>query len=274
MKTSKYNFFLFLLLALFIVEIIAIDPVYAQSKQSFPVGYTIGDGNDGRIFKQWQGSVKNQPISTVEVRLRKEKGGRDVYVNLRFGNGSTIDGSKRIALEDNTFQNAIWNVDGDMPNGKDLILNVYNGEAYVESVTVTFADNKFRANRPIVNPGLGLNSNQSDNSSGFIGSQDQDNEMIRRCRNMYRIGYPRIEVGRINPSGGFFSTDQRVQGSIYAQCVQEAGYFEYGRLKDSIEFPLNDSFIRRDFSVKVRSGRNGEIRVYTTDGQVEAYRVE
>lgn len=262
-----------------IVSMVILSVVFATASlfaetRNLPGGQTIGDGKNGRTYSKWSANLGDEQVNRVTVRLRKKSGGNDAYVNLRFGDGQTFENGKREYLADNSSRSVSWNVGGQRSGGQPLMLLAYNGEVIVESVSVDIQDKKpvlpdygnrpgQGGNRPIYPPNGGSGSN--------LGNYD---EAYKTCRRMYRIAYPRVEIGRLNPSGNIFSGDQRASGSIYGQCIQEAGYFEYGQLKEKIDFPLSDRFERRNFSVKMRSNRNAEIRVYTTDGQEAIARVD
>jgi len=246
------------LIATLIATFIFISAASAEVR-NLPAGQTIGDGAKGRLFAKWFGNVGDEAVNSVTMRLRKTKGDKDAYVNLRFNDGPTLENNKREYLTDNSSKTVVWRANGERAAGRQLVLIAYNAEVIVESVTVDIqgrGPNKpTLGNRPTLPPGGG---------SQNVGNYDA---AYQNCRRMYRIGYPRVEIGRLSPSGNMFSGDQRASGSIFGQCVQEAGYFEYGQIKEKINFPMSDRYERMNFSIKVRSNRNGEIRVYTTDGQ-------
>lgn len=223
---------------------------FAQAQtREFRSNQVIGDGKEGRSFAKWQGEIGNAAVGKVTVKLQKRSGGSDTYVNLRFGDDDTLEGGKRQYLNDNSFQTISWDVGGEQSKNRPLILNAYNGEVLIELIKVDFIENTPPTGGPL------------------IPRPEEGSDQLTACRELYRIGYPRIDIGKVKPTGNIFSGDQKVSGSIYAQCVQEAGYFEYGDLKEKIDFPLSDRFQRKSFSVKIRQQKNGEIRVYTTDGQ-------
>ncbi len=223
--------------------------VFSQSRE-FRSGQIIGDGKEGRVFAKWFEDIGNAAIGKVTVKLQKRSGGRDAYVNLRFGDDDTLEGGKREYLDDNSFKTISWDVGGESSRNRPLVLNAYNSEVLIESVKVEFIENTPPTGGPLT-----------------PSPQNDTGDQLLACRELYRIGYPKIEISKVKPTGNFFSGDQKVSGFIYAQCVQEAGYYEYGDLKEKIDFPLSDRFQRKAFSVKVRQQKNGEIRVYTTDGQ-------
>ncbi|MFT5125861.1 MAG: hypothetical protein ACI9TH_004067 [Kiritimatiellia bacterium] len=112
--------------------------VFAKDQiEEYKPNVTLGDGKDGRVWKQWIQATKEAPVSEVRAKLRKVKGGPDCYLNLRFGkDGTTLDNSKRITLADEKVVTVSWNVGNVSPNGKPLIINAYKGEVLVEYITV------------------------------------------------------------------------------------------------------------------------------------------
>ncbi|MCB9030223.1 MAG: hypothetical protein H6619_04165 [Deltaproteobacteria bacterium] len=227
--------------------------LYAQTLR-YDIGFLIGDGQQGRVYKKWESQIENRSVRSVSITLRKQKGGNDSFVNLRYGSGNTFENGKRVYLRDRETHTVFFNVGGESPNGRPLVLNAYNSEVYVEKAIVEYD---------------GASNSEFDGQPSVSYDAAFD-----RCRSNYRIGRPRIDIGRTKATGNLFSSKSRVSGSIYAQCVQEAGYFEFGRLKEKIEFPLDDRYVRREFEVSVRANRKGEIRVYTVDGQQDVIPVD
>lgn len=256
--------------------------------EDYSLGYQISDGKNGRLFKQWTQPIKESPVQSVSITLRKDSGGNDTFVNLRFGRGDTFENGRRVFLTHTGTQTVSWNV-GQAPNGEPLVLNAYNGEVYVESARVQYVRTESERQPPRNpfdkpydhRPG---NNNQDDyprrphddsghyqgDNNGDVyppGPGSRDNRgMIGRCRRA-NISRPRVEIDEIRPTGGLFSGKYKVEGTVLGVCVVEAGYYENGRLKEKIDIPLNDVFSRGSFELRVRSGQNGKIRVFTTDGQ-------
>ncbi len=232
--------------------------------EDYQVGYVVGDGKNGRVFRQWVQQVAETPIRRVSMTLRRHSGGKDTFVNLRFGRGDTFEGGKRIYLNGNDAQAVSWEVGNAVPRGEPLVLNAYNGEVYLERVRVEFAQGGAtpRPRQPVTPD---FEPRTPFGSTTPRPSRD-DRQALARCRNMY-IAPPRIDLGELRPTGSLFSGKYKVEGSIRGVCIAEAGYFENGRLRESVEIPLSDLFSRREFKFKVQSGRRGEIRVTTIDGQ-------
>lgn len=244
-----------------------------------------GDGSKGRVFRQWKQQIPERPVEEVSMVVTRRTGEDDTYLNLRFGRGETFDNQKRISIRDNQPQTIRWEVGGKLPNGEPLWLNVYNGEVYVESVIVRYRNAAAPAQPPSPpapprpqSPTYQGDHGYDDHGYRPRGDHDDhysanDADAVERCRRV-RTRTPRIEIGRIRSSGNLFSDQYKVQGSISGACIQEAGYYEYGRLKQRIEIPLSDRFQRQKFETKIRSGKNGEIRAYTVDGAEDSVSVD
>jgi hypothetical protein len=131
MPTLKY--------ALVLVCVVALNARVCAKDQveEYKPKVTIGDGKEGRVFKQWIQATREAPVAEVRAKVRKVKGGGDCYLNLRFGRkGSALDGGKRIPLPDNKVVTVSWNVGNVNPGGQPLIMNAYKGEVLVEYITV------------------------------------------------------------------------------------------------------------------------------------------
>jgi hypothetical protein len=249
--------FLLIISILFLFTQIAIASDYTPQ-------LIIGDGKSGRVFSQWKQLIDEKQVQNVTIRLQKRAGGNDTFVNLRFGRGDTFENGRRVYLTDTSMQTVTWNVAA-APNGQELVLNAYNGEVYVESVRINY-DSIENENDKIPT------SLKPTNETSHKGSVDE-NIAYSRCRDA-RIRRPQIDIGRVRSSGGMLSSKYRLEGSIYGNCIEEAGYFENGRMKEEMSFPLDDRYQRQEFRVQVRSGMRGEIRAYTTDGRIEVIDVD
>lgn len=237
----------------------------ALAVDTINVGITIGDGSNGRVFRKWSQVPQNLPINRVEISLQKTAGGGDAYVNLRFGDGQTFENGKRVSLGDNSTKVVSWSVGGETPNNRPLVLNAYKSEVRVNWVKVYYADSGHQVTQ------IQTQVNAQGNNSGSGG---YDEGMLERCRNNTRIKRPRIDIGDVRPSGGMFSGKYRIEGSVRGICVEEAGYFEGGRLKKAFNFPLSDNYRREEFSVQVRGGKRGEIRITSVNGQEDSIMVD
>ena len=67
---------------------------------------------------------------------------------------------------------------------------------------------------------------------------------------------------------------QVVRGTLEGECIDEAGYYEKGNLRDEIRFPFDDRERTRDFRVEIQPGKGGELRAYTRGGESEAVPVD
>lgn len=256
----------------FILLILFAEGVIAQSQDNFTPNIKIGDGSGGRVWAQWRQTVRELPIEEVGVRLRRVSGGNDAYVNLRYDGGQTFENGKRVYLKDGGVKNISWDISGISPRGKQLVLNIYKGEAVIEAVSV-----KYKA--PFLKPNTssgGLTSKPLPMKRPIRPTEDDftiDQAAAQECRENY-TRRPRIEVGDSRPSGGLFSNKSRIKGNILGACIEEAGYFESGVLKDKFSIPYTSRFKRYPFEIQARTGRNGEVRVYTTQGDEVRIRVD
>ncbi len=245
------------------------DAAAIGNRQGFVVNQLLSDGKNGRVWRQWRQNIANRGVNRVDIVLRRQTGGNNTSVNLRYGDGQTFEGGRQVFLTDNNLKTITFNVGGAAPNGQPLVLNAYNGEVYVTTVNVYYQGGRTLSNthqhipRPKPRPGVG----------SYPSGNTNDALAVQRCRNI-RIRRPRIEVGSVRASGGLFSNKKRIKGSIFGACVEEAGYFENGRLKQEFPFPLSDRYQRRDFEVQARTGRNAEIRVFTIDGREDSVDID
>ena len=244
-----------------------------STQEQYIIKQTLSDGKNGRAYSQWSQQIRQQGVTKVTAKLQKLSGSSDTYVNLRFGSGKTFENGRRTYLNDEGETTVSWNVGGKSPREKPLVLNAYHGEVLLHSIDVYYKPRAVLAPRPVFVPQKPIKDEIKE-----IKQQSQETEVdetaaANRCR-YTRIKRPRIEVGRARPSGGLFSNKLRVYGSIAGNCIEEVGYFEYGRLVKEIDFPLDDQFKRKNFEIRVRSGRKGEIRVYTTDGREDVIEVD
>lgn len=257
---------------LLIVPSTALAQKPSSRGESIRVGQIIGDGKDGRAFAKWSYLTKGHPIVSIDVTVRKRAGGKNAYLNLRFGKDKTLDNAKRAYLKDNSTQTFTWNIGGKRSRGRPLILNAYNGEVEVISANVTYVVmNLLDQTKPP--PSMAAGTPPMDNPAPKPETMNEETGNMDHCRHS-RIRYPRIEFGNFKSSGGLFSGKYRMNGSVFAACVEEAGYYENGRRVQSIDFPRSDRAQRVEFRVKVRTGRNGQIRVYQSNGHVESISVD
>lgn len=264
-----------------------------QGDGFFPVRQSFSDGKGGRPFRKWIQQLANRPVQRVSVVCRLQSGGSG-FINLRFGeNGNTFEGGKREYVRGGGLSTYSFDVAGETPEGRPLVLNAYDGEVYVESVEVIYADRGGYDSRPPYDPrdrdeyrnddryddrhhdryNDGRYNDDRYNDGRYNDGRNDSGGGSEACRSA-RVRPPRIEVGRVKPSGGLFSGKYKIEGSVFGACIEEAGYFEQGKLKEPIQFPLTDRFDRQEFSFTVRSGRGGEIRAYTSDGREEVVPVD
>ncbi len=252
-------------------------PSLAQAQENelvFTNRQSIGDGKNGRTWSQWKKDVGDKRIGKVTVIARRQRG-KNVYLNLRFGNGRTLDNGKRESLVGNDQQTLSWNVGGQRSSGEPLVLKVYNGKALIESVSVEVLP---ELPKPKPKPAAVQNSQPAPAPVARQSREERRNsldpEARSGCERRESLRRATIEVAKVKESGGLFSGKRRVAGSIKAACVEEAGYYENGQLVSSFDLPFQNRFSRSQFEVQVRSGKNGEFRVLTYDGNEEVLNVD
>lgn len=237
----------------------------ASSADNFvPQNKRIGDGSDGAPFGRWTHSPQNIAISQVSFKLRKFSGGDDAYLNLRFGDGDTFENGRRVYIQDNSQNTVTFSAGNKSPNGQQLVLNAYNGGFIITGYKIKYSKETFipQSNKP-----------PSANFPGKPVFRPLHKKPVEGCNDSY-LKKPLIEVSDKEARGGLFSGKYRLYGSIFAACVNEAGYYERGKLKDKLDFPLSSDYERRSFEFKVRSGRGGAIKVYSANGEVESLSVD
>ena len=244
----------------------------AQAESRYSAGIVIGDGKNGRVWRQWKTSISDKPVNFVDIKLRKSAGGDEAFVNLRYQGERSFENGKRVFLKDNSEKTVRWFVGGEKPNHRKLLLNAYKGEVYVESVVVHYsqpqaATSSVRPLPPSANA-LGDGSRKPVKPTRTTEEINSEYQTIQRCKKR-RSRDPKIEIDEVKKSGGLFSGKYRINGAVFASCVEEVGYYERGKLVKKLDFSLSDSSKREEFSFQVRSGRNGQIRVYTVAGEAK-----
>lgn len=262
----------------------------SPAKQLYRVGQVLGDGNSGNVYRQWQQQIDEANVAKVVAEVKRVRGGSDTFINLRYGNGQAFENGKQVFLPDGNYRTVTWNVN-QAPGGQPLVLNAYKGEVLVRNVVVTYAGGRTTSSigsgkrRPDYRDKRDKYRNYDHRNRDYRDRDYRDDYRDRYSNNrggssidrICRRGnyrQPRIEIEEFRPSGGLFSGKYRINGSVFGACVEEAGYFERGRLKQNFNFPYNDRFKRKSFSLQIRTGRNGEIRVYTSDGSEDFVRVD
>ena len=238
----------------------------------FQPNIVIGDGKNGNKFATWTQNIQNRPVDTIVTRIRKLKGS-DTFLNFRFQGGETFENGRRAYIENQSPQTLSWQLNGEVPNNRPLLLQSYHGEVLVESVEVTYVP--VQDPQPPIPP---RDSNVNNNTSPprpWTPSPDDSpgNSAVKACRRI-RSRPPVITIDNFEPTGDRYSEQYRVEGTIQGQCIEEVGYYERGRVREPIRFPLDERFIRRQFQLRVDSRQRPEIRVYTADGQQEVVDLE
>ncbi|MBP7276402.1 MAG: hypothetical protein KBA51_09395 [Kiritimatiellae bacterium] len=87
---------------------------------------------------QWKVSLEEQLVKTVTVQVQRVRGSDRTFINARFGReGTTFENGRRVYLKDTEWTTVVWNVN-QSPNGKQLIINAYDGEVQLRHVKVQF----------------------------------------------------------------------------------------------------------------------------------------
>lgn len=240
--------------------------------ENLSVNAVLGDGKDGRPWYQWQHAPQGGKIAQVTAVVQRVSGGDGTFVNLRFGAGQAFENGKQVFLRSPAPQNVSWTINQDS-NNQPLVMNAYNGAVRLLTVRISYAGGQGLGNQPqfpnLPRPGVynprptnprPSNPGQFGNNSPLGGAS---NSALCQSGN---YNYPRIEVDEVKSSGGLFSGKYRIRGSIFGACIEEAGYYERGRLVEAIASPQSGKFQRTPFNLRVRSGRNGELRVLSGNG--------
>lgn len=108
--------------------------------QTFRPDLTISDGRDGRVFAKCFTVCQEKPITRVTAKVSRLAGGGDTYINARFGkDGKAFNGGKRIPVLSERPIEVTWTVPEQVPAGRPIVINAYNGTVRVHDVT-TFND--------------------------------------------------------------------------------------------------------------------------------------
>ena len=281
------QFTLRLLSAVFALTVLLPLHAIAENTDVFHDKLEISDGKDGRPWNQWSRAVGSETVLRVFATVKKVSGGNDTFINLRWANGSAFENGKQVFLRDNKPFTAQWSVN-QRANGRPLVLNAYKGVVAILNIKVVYSDELSSGNtggqaidgrrkystgnrhRPSDYQGRPTHLPRNTNPhTGISVSSNRphtnDQQALRLCqRGNYST--PNLEIHRSKTSGRMFSGKYRIKGSIAGSCIEEAGYYENGSLKQKFEIPYSARFQRREFEVQVRSGRQGEFRVYTTNG--------
>ncbi len=238
---------------------------------SLTVNTTIGDGKGGRAFAKWTHVPQNKPIETIRITLSRVSGGNDTFVNLRFEGGPALENGKRInVLGGKALTTGSWSLGGKSSNGKALVLNAYNGEVRVGRVTIEYQGTTSALPTQNSSSGYTVSNNPFGSSGAGSSASNDDQEFCKR----QRLKSPRVEISEMRASGGLFSGKYRVSGEVFGQCIEEAGYYEKGRLEQKFDVPYDARFKRVRFETKVRSGKDGEIRVLASDGSEDRINID
>jgi hypothetical protein len=103
---------------------VALNPLYAEKYTPKKV---LGDGKDGRVFANYEQAINAKPVKEIHAIAEQVSGGADTYINVRFGDGNTLENGRRIPIVGKKSR-VKWTVGGVSANGKPMVIKAYNGE--------------------------------------------------------------------------------------------------------------------------------------------------
>jgi hypothetical protein len=87
---------------------------------------------------QWRTSLEERTVRTLTVEVQRVSGSDRTFINARFGReGHTFEGGRRVYLRGSDWTTVTWNVN-QAPNGRELILNAYDGQVQLRRVHVQY----------------------------------------------------------------------------------------------------------------------------------------
>lgn len=100
-----------------------------QSSQTFAPEARMG---------QWRTALEERVVKSITVEVQRISGDSKTFINARFGReGTTFEGGRRVYLPNADATTVTWNVN-QAPNGKELIINAYEGQVQLRKVTVQY----------------------------------------------------------------------------------------------------------------------------------------
>jgi hypothetical protein len=126
-----------LLLCSYAAVLMPLTLLAGERIEEYKPNIKLGDGKNGRSAARWVQNTAEEPVTEVRAKLRRVSGDNKTFINLRFGmKGKTLDGSKRIYLDSDKVVTVSWNVGNVAPHGQPLVMIAYDGEVFVEYITV------------------------------------------------------------------------------------------------------------------------------------------
>jgi hypothetical protein len=115
------------------------------------------------------------------------------------------------------------------------------------------------------------NDDQNDQSDNYDNQRINPRDSLRRptarCDNLNaNIAAPRIEINQQNKS--------RVTGTIEGVCIVDAAFYEESGNKQSISVSTMPQYKSFEFSISLRPGKGGKIRVHNSHGDDAEYEIE
>ncbi len=104
--------------------------------------------------------------------------------------------------------------------------------------------------------------------------KEENNDPVESCKLSHGTARPRIEVDYAKRVGSRRSTIFLIKGKIIGSCIDEAGYYEFGKIKEKFKIPLSDQLNRYEFHITSYEGVDGEIRVFSLDGRQDKVFIE
>lgn len=209
--------------------------------------------------------VQERPIESVEVRLRQEPSDRDAYVKVGFQLNRAFEGDRRTYIGPGDLRTEIWSVDERFAKNRPLLLAAYDGRVYVDSIIVHYGTQRTDSGRTYHRGMYGPESYRDE-------ERMRDEETTRRCRQS-TIDRPQFRLENREQLqsllSGLLTGQTTITGELSGRCIREAGYYEQNRLVQRIEFPYNDVYTQRRFSLQLSQSTGGELRARTADGREE-----
>jgi hypothetical protein len=87
---------------------------------------------------QWKQTIPEGVVKEIRAEVKRVKGSNKTFINARFGReGKTFENGRRVYLTSGDTEKVVWKVNA-APNGKDLIINAYEGEVFLSGVAVEY----------------------------------------------------------------------------------------------------------------------------------------
>lgn len=101
-----------------------------------------------------------------------------------------------------------------------------------------------------------------------------DKNELEACKISAGTSKPRIQVDLAKPVGSPYSTIYIISGKIVGSCIDEAGYYENGEIKQKFYIPLSTKLTKFNYNITTYKGLKAEVRVYSLDGRQDKLDIE